>query len=454
MTSQTRGRGWRFRLGTARVMWPGAAVALLVLAVLIGGGGSRYALSNLLIQIAAIAAISFYYRAAWSKWTEWPRGLKILAAATIALPLLHLIPLPSGMWQTLPGRGLAAEARDIVAMGDGWFPLTLDRSRTVLAFAALLPPLAVLLLMPKATTGQSLIRLILALAVANLVLGGFQIVINANLPYGYPVLERGRLYGFFANHNTSGLFFVIALCLLTGANLRFGQSKASSAQVELALKAGLAIALVVGVILTQSRSSNALMALVLAGWLVTAVRRRWADGGAIKRWYLLVPAALVALVIALVWGNNRVRQTIDRFGDLDDQRYSIWSDTLVAIDHFFPVGSGMGSFDEVFQNFESLETLVPAMARRAHNDYLEIGLEAGLFGLALVAGWLLWLGVTWWRRRRGPAAQQNNAVVLALTSIAAQSCVDYPLRNEAILCVAAALIGILVMQPIGTSKKR
>lgn len=446
-------RGRRFEWPSLGKFWPGAAVALIALAVVIGGGGSRYALTNLTLQLIAIGIIAFKHHEIGAAWRNWPAGLKALVLFSLALPIIHLIPLPPGLWQALPGRDIAFEARDLVGRSDAWYPLSLDRARTLLAFAALLPPLAVLLFAGGSGTRTLLVRLLIALAVGNFLLGGMQILAGANFPYGYPVLEGGRLYGFFANHNTSGLFFVIALCLLYGADLGISARGPNSAKAELGLKSVLGLLFIVGVLLTQSRSSTVLMALVVLVLLAGAARSRLGAGVKLKSWQVALPAALVAVAAAVGLTNERVGQTLARFGDLEDQRFAIWTDSIAAIERFFPFGSGMGSFDEVFQNFESLETLVPAMARRAHNDFLEIGLEAGVFGLALVAGWALWLAWTWGRRRGEDRTGQSDGVALALTSIAAQSCVDYPLRNEAILCVAAALICILVTQPARTSKR-
>lgn len=451
--AKARVRGRRIGLPALDKHWPGATVALLVLAVLFGGGGSRYALSNLLLQLIAIGVIAFKYHEFGTAWRSWPNGLKVLASLSLALPLLQIIPLPPSIWQALPGHDIAFEARDIVGRSEGWFPLSLDRGRTLLAFAALIPPLAILLFAGMGNTGQKLVRLIIALAICNLLLGGMQILAGVNFPYGYPVLESGRLYGFFANHNTSGLFFVVALCLLHGADFRIVSTGRNAARLEQGIKAGLAVLLIVGVLLTQSRSSTALMVLTGVVLLVGRARVYLRAGGRPKLWQVAIPATLVAIGVAIGLTNQRVGQTLSRFGNLEDQRFSIWTDSIAAIERFFPFGSGMGSFDEVFQNFESLETLVPAMARRAHNDFLEIGLEAGVFGLALVAGWALWLGWTWGRRRGEDGTAQRDGAALALVSIAAQSCVDYPLRNEAILCVAATLICVMVLQPARTSKR-
>ncbi|MFX7025356.1 O-antigen ligase family protein, partial [Acinetobacter baumannii] len=71
-----------------------------------------------------------------------------------------------------------------------------------------------------------------------------------------------------------------------------------------------------------------------------------------------------------------------RFALHDLSRITIWQDTLTAIGNVWPVGGGFGTFQELFNSVEALETVDPAVAGRAHNDWLEVTLEAGLAGLA------------------------------------------------------------------------
>ena len=103
----------------------------------------------------------------------------------------------------------------------------------------------------------------------------------------------------------------------------------------------------------------------------------------------------------------------------------------------------MGTFDEVFQIDESLENTAQRRAGRAHNDYLEIAIEAGLPGLLLIAAWsamCIWLA---WRARRSPLRWAGWAAAGILLAIALQSATDYPLRNQAMLCLAAFALLVL-----------
>ncbi|MEO0871819.1 MAG: hypothetical protein AAFY19_07645, partial [Pseudomonadota bacterium] len=120
-----------------------ALAALLLVAMALGGGGVRYGLMNLMVQLTALGLIAVYRDAFLGFWRNAPRLLTILVAVSLAIPILQLVPLPSGVWTSLPGRSLAAEARAAVG-ASGWAPASLDAARTLVALSGLIVPLTVL----------------------------------------------------------------------------------------------------------------------------------------------------------------------------------------------------------------------------------------------------------------------------------------------------------------------
>jgi O-antigen ligase len=82
-------------------------------------------------------------------------------------------------------------------------------------------------------------------------------------------------------------------------------------------------------------------------------------------------------------------------------------------------------------------------AGRAHSDYLELAIEAGLPGLLIVTAWLAFLAWLAWRVRLSRLRWFAWANAAFLLVIALQSITDYPLRNQALLAVAGfALLGL------------
>lgn len=423
--------------GGGAIGWP--VLGLLTAAFLLGGGGSRYGLLNLSIQLMALALLVWAVHDAISCWRARPFGLRALICATLTLPLLQLVPLPPSLWHELPGAEFAVLTRSLIGAEQGWFPLTIDPQRTLIAFASLLPSLAVICLLPvREGVAQMALRVVVAFGLLNFLFGTLQIIGNQNYLLPYPLLEEGRLYGLFASHNTSGLFFVVALCALYG--VKFGEQSDFRDRASAVLVGGL---LVLGTVLTQSRSSNVLLILPLAAFALRWFAGRRADSRPNSWVYLVGGMTLLVGFSILAATNARIGQTVVRFEDLDDMRPEIWQDSWAALRAYFPLGSGMGSFDEVYQAFESLEHVNPGYARRAHNDYLELGIEAGLVGFVILAGWIAWALRAWWSGRRNSGPREVDASALALLVIAGQSVLDYPLRNQALLCLAALLIAVL-----------
>ncbi|QYJ06373.1 O-antigen ligase family protein [Qipengyuania flava] len=426
-----------FSLGEmASLTWP--FCALIVLIFLLGGGGSRYGILNGILQVSALGFGLFYFDRMVAGWRSLPLVLRGLIAATLAVPLIQLVPLPPAVWQALPSADLALPARALVGAEAGWYPWSLDPARTALAAFALIPPLVLLLYARSlGAVAYPIMALVVALAFVSMLVALIQIAGGSN-PLPYPILEPGRLYGVFASHNSSGLMFVLAQCCL----IPFWSSSPAGVLTK-PLLVSLAAVLVLAVVLTQSRSSIALLLVPFSAFGLRLLLARKSEGRAMRWPVVVLGLALVGGILAAVASSDRVGATISRFENLEDQRPNIWEDSKLAIEDLWPMGSGMGSFDEVFQTYESLETLLPGFARRAHNDYLELGVEAGILGWLLLLAWTVYLVLQYWKRRSGPDAPIVLAASMGLLIFALQSLVDYPLRNEIHLSLAALLIAVL-----------
>jgi len=105
---------------------------------------------------------------------------------------------------------------------------------------------------------------------------------------------------------------------------------------------------------------------------------------------------------------------------------------------YFPVGSGLGAFDPVYRIHEPSALLGPAYVNHAHNDWLEISLDAGLPGLLLLGAavlWWLWRSIKVWIRngnREGTLPRMGSSILL-LVFVA--SVTDYPARTPMIMAV-------------------
>ncbi len=415
-----------------------------------GGGGSRYGLANLMVQLAAIAALAFHRHAFLTFWlsASWP--LRALVALSLLLPALFLIPLPVSIWSALPGRDLVAQSFEL-AGGLGWATASAEPVRTLLALTALVTPLAVLTVGLCAGRDKliDLGWLVVGLGLVNLAIGAVQVLSNGVTGLFYPEIPMpGVLFGTFANRNTTGIFLV--LCLSLAALLPMPRKLGSAA---LPARIAVCVLLLLTILLTRSRTAVVLSALPLGALALQMLRKRMKGSrGGSGSSALPILAAIGAGVLVLgtlavltVGAPGRLGEVVERFqDDRTDARTYIWEDASYSASRYWPVGSGTGTFDDVFQIDESLENITLRRAGRAHNDYLEVAIEAGLPGLVLIAGWLVLLAWLSWRARTSPDRWIAWSGSLALLAIALQSITDYPLRNQSILAFAAFALVLLV----------
>lgn len=425
---------------------------LLILASLLGGGGSGYGLSNLAVQLAALTILAVNYDAVRNFLATAPRIFIVLVIASLALPLLQLIPLPPAIWSGLPARQLISEAFGL-ADGPQWFPFTVNPARTLVAFISLIAPFTILAIgwslnEQDRTRVQSLI---VGLGLLNLVPGIVEVLGGDGQSLLYPANKMpGVMFGLFANRNSTGLFLDCCLLLLTALPTIKRSALGTFSRLLLATL------LTLGVVLTQSRSSIALLVLP-AGLAITRAMSAHKSTfpqklpTTLRATFAAGLAGVILLSIVPLLGETRLGTIADRFEQGDGQRSLIWEDAQFAAQRYWPLGAGMGTFDEVFQVDESLEYISPRRAGRAHNDYLELAIEAGAVGLALVFGWALWIIVAARRALAKPQQWPAIAGTGILIAIGLQSLLDFPMRNQTLLCIAAFALLLIIPQRKGAS---
>ncbi|WP_017665942.1 O-antigen ligase family protein [Porphyrobacter sp. AAP82] len=413
--------------------------AVLLVAFLCGGGGIGAALGNLAVQLAALVALAVRRESFTAFWRESPRALRALVILSLALPLAQIIPLPESLWTTLPAGPLVERALEQAGGGGGWMPASVNPLRTLLALSALVTPLGII------CAGWTLPRerlidlgwIVVGLGLVTVLLALVQLGARGDEGTLYGARSPGKLLlGTFANRNSTGLFLTFALGL--AALLPVPRPHPALLPARL----GVCLLLLVATGLTQSRTAIVLALLPVllglaraAGALLhrrntpSAARAAMIGFGALA----LVGAGGGMLVVA---APGRIGEAIERFEAKDDPRRFIWDDATYSAERYWPVGTGMGTFDEIYLVNESLENLTLRRAGRAHNDYLELAIEAGAAGIALAGLWLVLVAWLTWRARTSQlrwAAWAGSGFLLA---IALQSITDYPLRNQTILAMA------------------
>lgn len=398
---------------------------LLVTAVALVAGGANGAINDLLVQLAAIPLfISLLRQPARPRLAAW------FALAALLVAALQLVPLPPALWTALPGRDQAADVLDAAGLAAGWRPLALDPGAAAAALAALFAPIVLLLAVPTLDAEQRR-RLLIAVAVfavASAVLGILQRISGGLAIYGGA--HAGYSTGLMINRNHHADLIIAGILLLPLAVPRGGALRQPLTLALTVVICGLAVS----VMATTSRAGMALAApaTLLALAMLWRLRARW----------IALAGVLLALVAALMARLPAYSALIGRFAQVaDDERMTIAANTAVAIRHFWPWGSGYGSFVPVYATFEDLDRMHANRVIAAHNDYLQILLEGGLAGMLTLAGALAIVAVLGWRlasRRAGVAGWAPFAVAIFLFL---HSAFDFPLRMAALSCLMAICIG-------------
>jgi O-antigen ligase len=418
---------------------------LLGLALLLGGGSLRFPLTRLIVECAAAGVLVWYAVRGWRAPVDrWSAAALLLLLLIALLPLAQMIPLPPSIWTTLPGREDAANIISAAGLAPQWMPISLQPDATRLAAAYLIPPITMFIVTLHATRGQRLVYgwAIVAMALVGALLG----LLQAGGSESFYIYDTGRftaVTGLFANKNHHADLLLLAI-LLTAALTTTGQHLGLRSPSRL-VAAGAIVIFALAIPAANSRM----------GLLLLPVAVFPAAGLLLPRQYyqkINLRSAAIAIVgvAALIFAGARsgvVARLLDRFEGDPDARLKFWPDVIGAISHYEPVGSGLGSFIKIFQRHESMGTLHFTYVFHAHNDVMEIALEAGWAGIALIIlGLALWLTGSW--RVLRPSAWSaftpvHVASFFGITILAAHSLVDYPLRTLGLACVLSFLAGCL-----------
>lgn len=414
------GKGFAGRITRAHVVG-----ILLVAALLLGGGGSPNREAELVLQCVFAGGIAAWFLVL-DDGGRPPRATWYIATLMLGVPLLQLVPLPPSIWTALPGRAPAIEALAVVGAASSWRPLSIAPIRTVGALAALVPACA-LFLMTASLPPERLRPLLRIVGIAGLACVGIGAVQLAGGAKPYPDAHPGWLTGLFANRNAAADLLLVA-ALVWGV-------RATGPGAHRPLCYSACAVCVAGVLATGSRAGIALIPVVAA-----ALAFRWRPVSP-KR--ALVAAAVPVAGVLLLLVSPLASRLAPRFATFADARPDLWFDSWVAAKAFWPAGAGMGAFVPAFLLHERDSVIDASHPNRAHNDYLELLVEAGLLMpiLLLVPAILL---LRAWRAGWVSHARYRDVLVVAVGSlviVALHSVVDYPLRNMALSCLTGFFSG-------------
>lgn len=435
--------------------WPWALmVALFILG---GGRGPHGPMIGALIQLGALIALAVVAAGVLLRGRSiaLPPVLTALVLATMALFVIQLVPLPPTWWVALPGREPAVAALRLVDGQVGWRPLSLDPWQTWNALYALIPLVAVMVVMlylPRAKWAL-IAKAMIAAAMVSGVLALAQVVgVREAFLFNADDLVGS---GVFANPNHQ-VDLMLAGLMLTGwiVSQEVGSIEVPSGVLKLVgrkrpgplrVHPGWFVmaffALMAG--LTGSRAAIMLTPPAIA--LAISVAVRWER---VQRLILFGLLLIIPVMLYLFYGRGAgIPGLGEEVGLTNELRLRALPDLWAAIQLYAPVGSGLGTFDMVFRRAESLALVGPTYLNHAHNDYIEILLETGWIGTALLVAGLgailargIWVSM---RPAAGRTVSLQIVCVNLLVLVGIHSIIDYPLRTYAISTVCGFALAIL-----------
>lgn len=479
--------GWLLALLTA---------CSLCLALTLGGGTRAGFLSDALLQLAAVpllaCALLHLFCVAGQRSM---RSALLICGAIVAVPALQLIPLPTSVWQRLPGRSVHAEAFGMLGLALPWMAASVSPRATALSLASLVVPIAIFIATCQLSfeMRRKLSLLVVGMGMVSVLLGLLQIAQGPSSPLRlFEFTNPTEAVGIFANRNH---FSALLYCLMLFAAAwtfwyarafeHAGPSRRFAPGVVVPVIAGFAVVavLVAEQAMARSRAGLGLTMLALLGvFLVGYSTRRHGGGSGKLARRVLVGALALGVVFSAQLALYRV---LERFAvdPLSDARLEISKITLAATKAYVPFGSGLGTFGPVYAQFEQpKDVLTNAFVNRAHNDLLELLLETGLVGPLLLTACALWflrrLPAIWGSRAANAASEAGEvkqsyrygetlafghleidlilarAATIVVALLVAHSFVDYPLRTGAMAAVMAFALALLVPPPVSPDDHR
>jgi len=382
---------------------------LIVVPFILGGNTAvgRFAL----MLLALCMTVSWCLRQCLQPRARWfPSGVEWLVVAAIAVVSFQLLPLPSGIVssispkiaETLP---LWSAGESAASLGE-WSRLSLTPSSTLQGLLILLAYAMVFVVtLQRVRELEDVERVLWWVAVSAAAMGAFGVVqyLAGNGKffwfYDYPYTDTvGFAKGGFTNRNHFAHLLALGIgptlwCLMRtlasrSSTDRFSMSNGDSSRE---LWVGIAILLLgivlFGGLLSMSRGGALAIGMAIVVSLGLLARSGQAN---LKLVALLGGVSVLVFAFLAVHGKDKVSHRLDDFFagniealDATGGRRQIWAANVDGIRDYPLLGAGVGSHREVYPIY--MEEPFHGEFTHAENGYLQVALETGFVGLALMA---------------------------------------------------------------------
>lgn len=428
-------------------------LGLFILLLFFLGGSSRSdAHSMIILRPASVLMLGYavwHVQKSHLQGEFWP---VVIVGTLVSVAGLYLIPVPGEWWQNLNGRDAMA-LTDLAAFGaPQWRATAMSPLATEDHVFALLVPAAAAVCLVQLNRNQRrfLLPVCLFLGVASALLGLLQILGNPQGPlYLYRLTNPGSAVGIFANRNHQAIFLATLFPMLAAYATVNIQTHAQSR-----LRGWVAIAggtiLVPLLLVTGSRGGliAGVVGIATAFWIyrkpiASASGKRPGVGKLDVRLFVAVAAILALAAVTLIMSRAEAIRRLFADDVGENSRTEFWNVVAKMARQNLPVGTGPGGFPDAYRIDEPLRLLDTSYLNHAHNDWLELFSDFGIFSVGI-----LFLGIAilyrWWTRNQNDSSERTRIFgkvgFAGLAILAVGSVGDYPLRTPFLSAVALVFL--------------
>jgi len=331
--------------------------------------------------------------------------------------------------------------------------------------------LGVYILARSARNARIILRTFVILTGLAAVYGLMRLSLSLDKILWFDEPDTGYLTSGFINRNSAATFFGMASLASLGLVIQRARavllSTSQDGAREMIRKLSLAISGVFGfdlvlfvlmfvsLLATGSRGGIsftviALVFMLLLYGLKKAMRKGSAGGGPV--WVAGILAIGVLLLGVFELSGARLLGRLLSQGLEADSRFETYAQTLAAVRDYLYLGSGLGTFQDVFTAYRTELSPDRVVWDKAHNDYLELALGLGVPAAALVLLSLTGLFIKaikgFFTRHRDADYAAIAAAVCLLAGL--HSLVDFSLQIQANTLAFALLLGLGLAQSSST----
>ena len=383
----------------------------------------------------------------------------IFILLALLTPLLYLIPIPENSWNTLPGHEIYAQLAQWISAEQGSNPinrtLSLIPYRTEHAFFFMLPPLAIFLTVAALPTQQKLVIIYVVLGIATIeaCLAMIQFSTNNDFFYfGIPRLKPGIALGTYLNPDHFVLLMEIAVPLVLALIAHENQhgkkrNDDGSRTLMLYIIYGIMTALFISAAFFSGSRAGIPLTLLSAYLAYSVLMRK-------KGKHLILTVIVIIILFILLASFFNLTPVINRFlanNPFVDGRWAIFANSWTGITTFFPLGSGPGTFPDIYRIFQPIDQL--GFINHAHNDYIELIFETGLLGIIFIATFIYIMLQQWKqvkRKRTNEVQYLKIGSGISIFIMLLHSTLEFNMHDVINILFFSVLTGIFFSNPKNT----